>query len=325
MFYADKLPAFLVEFYQALFGTYFNKQTIESMLLENGEGRELYQYITHLFLHGDYRHLLLNVNAFLDFSRPVNDEFGAVGVYSVFFGGGVAAAIPSIIHDWHIKSSLIDLERLVSSKDFDKLPGNMKEIAEKLWQKVQDGKPKRSCGSSGAVAALSGCYLTLCCRNVYLTLLSAVRNVPPPPSPPLGQASAVAVTVKHSAVEDSSSYNLEEPAPRGWLQYFNALGKSTLIVVSKSGFFKARKLWRNCWHMYTLANYHLSEVDNVFGIFTSSQADGGQLIRLTARTIQRNCVAHSLHLQGFLSGVAFATVFGILVPAYQRRRLRQHL
>ena len=299
------------------------------MLLVDGQGRKLYQYIAHLFLHGDYLHLISNVNAFVNFSRPVYDEFGAIGVYSLFFGGGVAAAIPSFMHDWHRSRSLKDLERLIMSKDLDKLPEDMKAMANKLWQRSQDGTPKRSCGSSGAISALSGCYLTLCCRNVYFTLLSAVRNVPPPPLLPSGQASPV-TGKEHSTVEDSSSSTLlQEPAPRGWLQYFKALSRSTLILVLKSGFFKARKLWNNCLHMYTLVTYHLSEVDNVFGIFTSSQtvgaADGGTLRRFAARIIQRNRIGHSSHVQGFLSGVAFATVFGVLVPAYQRRRLRQHL
>lgn len=304
----------LLEFYHTVIARYYSRKTLESMLLPCGKGRKPYQYITSLFLHTTTPHLLNNVNALINLAYPAYHEYGTIGVYCLFFGGGIVSAIPSFIHDWHRYRSLKDLERLITSKDLDRLPAYLKESVKTLWQSVQAGIPLSSCGSSGAVSAFSEYYLTLICRNVYFISRSIIRSIPPP---------------QPHRVEELDKSGWRETMSRSWLEYFKAVGKTVRTLVLHLTREERHMLARNCMHIYGMAHYYLSEVDNVFGMFDSSKALGslgtGKLINFAERVLQRNRTGHSSHVQGFFSGVAFTAVFGILVPAYQRRRMRQHL
>ena len=304
-------------FYESILGSYFNKKTIESMLLENGNDRTNIQYITHLFLHADYRHLYNNLSALINLAYPAYHEFGGIGVYALFFGGGVAAALPSFIHDEQRKRSLKDIEGLVLTKDSDNLPIFLKKIIKSVSRTVHDTiTPTRSCGSSGAISAFSGCYLTLCLRDLFVSIRYIIKSVPSPPRPPV--RASTAVRVKEYA-----------PESRSWLQYFKAVGKTISTIATRSTYQESHKIVYNCIHIVGMARYYLSEADNVFGLFESKAVDGtdrgGGLIDRAWSVIQRNRIGHSAHLQGFLSGVAFTVVFGILVPACQRRRRRRYM
>ena len=304
-------------FYESILGSYFNKKAIESMLLENGNERTNIQYITHLFLHADYRHLYNNLSALINLAYPAYHEFGAIGVYCLFFGGGVAAALPSFIHDEQKKRSLKDIEGLVLTKDSENLPVFLKKIIKSVSRTVHDTiTPTCSCGSSGAISAFSGCYLTLCIRDLFVSIRYIIKSVPSPPRPPI-RASTL-VRVKEHA-----------PESRSWLQYLKAVGKTIRTIATRSTYQESRKIVYNCIHVYGMTRYYISEADNVFGLFESSKAvdgsDRGGLIDRAWSVMQRNRIGHSAHLQGFLSGVAFTAVFGILVPAYQRSRRRRYM
>ena len=55
--------------------------------------------ITHMFVHGNYEHLLGNLSAALHGSYPIYQEFGALGLYFLFISGGTIASFPSFLHD----------------------------------------------------------------------------------------------------------------------------------------------------------------------------------------------------------------------------------
>ena len=55
--------------------------------------------ITHMFVHGNYEHLLGNLSAALQGSFPIYQEFGALGLYFLFISGGTIASFPSFLHD----------------------------------------------------------------------------------------------------------------------------------------------------------------------------------------------------------------------------------
>lgn len=70
--------------------------------------REWYRVLTHMFLHGDYMHLIINMIVLLSFGRFIEQAFaayhdqGLVGnpaaAYLVlYFGGGIAATVHDLV------------------------------------------------------------------------------------------------------------------------------------------------------------------------------------------------------------------------------------
>lgn len=54
--------------------------------------------LSHLFVHIDYKHMIGNLSAALQFAHPIYREFGGIGLYILFFSGGVLASIPTFLH-----------------------------------------------------------------------------------------------------------------------------------------------------------------------------------------------------------------------------------
>jgi membrane associated rhomboid family serine protease len=54
--------------------------------------------ITHLFVHATYEHLIGNLSSAFVFGGPVCDEFGAMGLYALFLGGGLFSSLTTFLH-----------------------------------------------------------------------------------------------------------------------------------------------------------------------------------------------------------------------------------
>ena len=52
-----------------------------------------------MFVHGSYAHLLTNVRGLMSLGCPIHQEWGAAGLYTLFIGGGVFAAVPTPLFD----------------------------------------------------------------------------------------------------------------------------------------------------------------------------------------------------------------------------------
>ena len=120
--------------------------------------------ITHIFVHADYSHLLNNLQSALQCGGAVYSELGCADMYFVFFGGGAAAALPTLLkHDQTRQYA----EQMVAvpSAAYSYLPGwlarPVRSGSNALVGIMHDVivKTSVSCGSSGAVSALMGCSL----------------------------------------------------------------------------------------------------------------------------------------------------------------------
>ena len=74
-----------------------------------------WQWITHIFVHMDYNHLLNNLSAVIQISRSIYQEFGGNGLYLTFFLGGVLASVPSSISSHQQEALAHSLISLVDS------------------------------------------------------------------------------------------------------------------------------------------------------------------------------------------------------------------
>lgn len=90
-------------------------------------------WITYMFVHGDYKHLLNNLQSLVSVGLPVYRHLGAFGLYTVFLAGGIAAPYPS---------SLRDVQR---KRDYNPI---------NHWLGKLTGIKMKICGSSGAIFAL---------------------------------------------------------------------------------------------------------------------------------------------------------------------------
>lgn len=112
-----------------------------------------------MFVHKDYNHLFGNLIAIADMGESVFQEFGGVGFYVTFLGGGVAALLPS---------TLLDNKqfRMTAFENKYNVPGFVTKNVMKVLDVVTSSLPNIHCGSSGAACALLGCNLVLYTRDI---------------------------------------------------------------------------------------------------------------------------------------------------------------
>lgn len=145
---------------------YLSRQNIMALTV-SGDAKELHRRnFTYIFVHADYSHLFGNLLSAFQCGFAVFQELGAQEMYLVFFGGGAAASVPSILKiDQHKQLA----QQFVSLPEgtFSSLPRWLRDPVASVNGKVVDAMQKvisstsLTCGSSGAVAALMGCSLSL--------------------------------------------------------------------------------------------------------------------------------------------------------------------
>lgn len=151
----------LNEIYNALWPAKWLRWTFMSKYLfrsNSWEQNSLACWFTSLFIHSDYEHLFNNLIALVSEFSSVSGQIGPALTYAVFFGGGVISNFPSPVHD--AQASLVgkDLKATVDKyTESWAIPKQIDGIVAKGTDLV--GRvltPSLSCGSSGAIFALTG-------------------------------------------------------------------------------------------------------------------------------------------------------------------------
>ena len=350
---------------------YFNWRSMLSLTLKfdkNGQNLHTITYITHLFIHSDYKHLYNNLLVLFESAYPVYHEFGAIGVYCLFFGGGVASAIPSFLHDAWEKQFYIQIEKefrdLTVKAGYFPLPEFVQDYVKSTYRQLRPYHfhiPTRHCGSSGAISAIHGCYFTIFIRDICIALYSCLPQACPvitTQTPPLiakdqtarlvtptSQCIASAYTTdpytpSHTTVSarvegevsEQKQLPIQQATQRTWVQYYKTFGYNMIThihdtpIITKLYFIY--NLNYNAFNYYRLCNESLYIPTHCLASKAGAVLDMYPLkwsfIRFS-QLFDRSFTKQSAHVQGFLSGVAFGTVFGILVPAYQRYRQRRYM
>lgn len=262
----------------------FTRQYVESLLLDPSR-HELFkdsQWFTYLFVHGNYQHMLGNLYTAYVCGRPVFFEFGPVGLFFLFFSGGVVSCLPSQLSNdqTRILDSAIKDSFVIKNQPY--VPGFLKSAwntyVPPLGGKILRSQlPTRICGSSGAVCALLGASTMISFRDIFRS--EEVRKFI---SNRFGYKWSSNLSRRHSVHGDDPDMSL-----------LNHLYTFSTSVA------------------YLFAEYHL-----IYG--TAHSLPGGFLDRL-AGILERAQVGHAAHLQGALYGAAFAAIFGILFPYVNRK------
>lgn len=106
------------------------------------------EWITYLFVHGDYQHLFCNIQALVISGIPIFLRYGSVGLYSIFFLGGAFSVIPGTLFLHENSSS--NFSMVISRR--------VKQFSQSLAVSV---------GSSGAICAFNGISSVLDANELF--------------------------------------------------------------------------------------------------------------------------------------------------------------
>jgi len=153
-------------------------------------------YISCIFMHYDYNHLLNNTLKLCEYGFLIYSHINAPTLYTLpttitylyllYFGGGIVAALPSTLHDDDGKYNLLPyVKPLLKQSDFP-----YSDAIHKLVHKVTTKIGSLNVypivlGSTGALYALKGCSIMLQIKqlysygmNIYKDLQQKYRNRP---------------------------------------------------------------------------------------------------------------------------------------------------
>lgn len=163
----DTLNEFFMLLYEAWPKGMLSKQRVLSWTISSADrGQLTSRHFSHVFVHANYQHMLGNLLSALQCGYAVFDELGTADMYFVFFGGGAAAALPSLLkleQEKIMAESLVGLPASATKLLPDWLALPVRSGSDKLVGVVRQAisKVSYSCGSSGAVSAFMGCKLAL--------------------------------------------------------------------------------------------------------------------------------------------------------------------
>lgn len=156
----ERVPSVLAGLYSLLPREILRSSFISQyMLLENTWHQEKFvAWISHLFIHGSYSHLINNICGIIAAATPIRQRLGTTAIYVAFFGGGICAALPSPIHSAQVLRSSREIVRSIDGLAQGSLLGWIARPilsgGAKLIQKISELTDLRCCGSSGAVYSL---------------------------------------------------------------------------------------------------------------------------------------------------------------------------
>ena len=282
-----------------------------SLLFDNDENkRQMHQWITHMFVHANYLHLLSNLSSAALLGYPVFCEYGIVGVYIVFFGGGMFAAIPTSLIEEQNKTFANNFQNLLSSYGEPYLPNTIQKYWDRFSRKVANVSSKaiaavctKSCGSSGAVSALAGCRLGLFVRDVC-QIVHEIIYVSPSSTSTSSSSSSKNSKTMFRTTEDRS-------------ETLANIIKRTMSIP---------QLLNKTFEIIHSVSYFQSELSQIFYSLspttTSNNSTSGSTtnsgLERWVSLWESNRIGHSAHVQGMVFGLSFATMFGIIIPSFQR-------
>ena len=131
--------------------------------------------VTYMFVHADFNHVFGNMLGLIASSKPVYDELGQFGLYSLFLVGGIGAILPSPIHNKQTLMNMLLIDDYIAdsipSFITDMLPTSISKYVHNATARISnaiiDYLPRKACGSSGAVSAFIGFSIPCDCRDIY--------------------------------------------------------------------------------------------------------------------------------------------------------------
>lgn len=182
-----ELRDLLMEWYSKL-PPRFSTQWYALSLMHDQNQKELVpveSFLTYMFVHSDFTHLLSNLTVAFQSGIPVQQEFGTLGMYALFVLGGVAAILPSPLHNAQLAVfNRATADSIVSSVGGEYLPVFMQRslhsAASFVGSSISNIFPRLACGSSGAVCAITGAQAVIYAQRCFkgLNILSGKRSTP---------------------------------------------------------------------------------------------------------------------------------------------------
>ena len=132
---------------------WFNLKFLKSLMFDEGKHSKIitHQWITSLFVHADYGHLLANLSQTIIAGYNVHCNLGSSFVPLIYLIGGIGAHAPVSIVPLPLPTS----EPKSFMQRFIRENTPLSDI-EKNLRTILPRMPTLSCGSSGAVSALVG-------------------------------------------------------------------------------------------------------------------------------------------------------------------------
>ena len=159
---------------------------------------------------------------------------------------------------------------------------------------VMAGKamPDKVCGSSGASTTLLGCYGVLMCRDV---------------------TSAIADILTRSFADSSPIFC---PSRENNWRTFESVTDRLLKTASR---FVSSDMPFRLLNLYRIVKYCYSELSIIYPIEVWAKASSEPDFLDRAKSLFST--GHAAHVQGFLYGASFGLVFGVIMPAWKRRKI----
>ena len=151
----------LAELYKLYPIKYLKRSFISSFMLRPNSWKQdsPFAWVSHLFIHGSYGHLLGNLQGLWSSAVPIYKRLGAPAVYFAFFGGGIFAALPSKLQSLQLSRGVREIDRSVEGISGGSVLGTIAKPflagGAKLARSLTEFN-LRGCGSSGAVYSLWG-------------------------------------------------------------------------------------------------------------------------------------------------------------------------
>ena len=257
----------------------FTRQYVESLLLDPTRHKLFKdpQWFTYLFVHGTYTHMLGNLYTAYVCGRPVYFEFGPMGLFFLFFSGGVVSCLPSRFSNDHQRNIRKAIKESFVIRNQPFMPGFLKDVWNSFVPTVGERivgiqLPTRVCGSSGAVCALLGASTLLGLRDLFR-------------SPSVQNFLADHFWRKRNATSNRRRAQDEIVVDLHFANHIYSIATSIA---------------------YLIHEYHI--------IYNSSHDLPGPFYERLASILEKAQVGHAAHLQGALYGASVAALLGIALP-----------
>ena len=305
---------------------FLSERFVESLLFDD-EQKHMVTYLTHIFIHGSYSHMFNNLVGTILFGLPVYNEYSTFGLYFVFLSGGIFAAMPSFLKiDQQKEVSRLIASQVTISNDStgsSYLPKKFKYY----WNKIANDSattlvalyhPKKSCGSSGAVCALMGCQMVLLLRDSILTIVRVSKSF----KSRFQNKNKTSSTIKNGFITYCCR-DQGEPKTRNTDYTTSFITSNQLLTLTRNFISIAQSIIYLNLELKSI--YSDSSGGSVLHktdiIGNSNNNNSGNVL---VRAMELFQVSHGAHIQGLTFGVAFASLFGIILPSYQRFRIKQN-
>lgn len=159
--------------------------------------------------------------------------------------------------------------------------------------------PDKMCGSSGACCALMGCNAIIMCRD----FISAVSNF---------------FKLSTSIVYHDSQF-ICRSRKTNEIDYLRSFKSTSELLMKCSVQLFNSGLPLRLLNLYRVAIYCHKELHTIYPLEVWAKSTTGPNFLDKFKSLFT--IGHAAHIQGFMYGASFGIVFGVIVPAWKRRRI----